>query len=87
VSGRTIRATLPRVDVTQLAGLPGVTTAERHGEAVALSCSGSDEALRALLGRFPEAHDIEVLSAGIEEAFLALTADGNNVPSQVRGVR
>jgi ABC-2 type transport system ATP-binding protein len=78
VSGRTIRATLPGVDVTRLAGLPGVTNAERHGEAVILSCSNSDEALRALLDRFPGAHDIEVRGAGIEEAFLALTNGANN---------
>lgn len=83
VSGRTIRATLPGVDVTRLTGLPGVTNAERHGEAVALSCAQSDQALRALLDRFPEVHDIEVLGAGIEEAFLALTAEENNA----QGVR
>jgi ABC-2 type transport system ATP-binding protein len=87
VSGRTIRATLPRVDVAQLRELPGVTLADRHGEAVTLSCSDSDEALRALLGRFPEARDIEVRGAGIEEAFLALTADENSAPNQVQGVR
>jgi ABC-2 type transport system ATP-binding protein len=87
VSGRTIRATLPGADVTQLAGLPGVTSAERHGEAVALSCADSDRALRALLGRFPEAHDIEVRGAGIEEAFLALTAGENDEPDQAQGAR
>ncbi len=87
VSGRTIRATLPGVDITQLTGLPGVTAAERHGEAVALSCADSDQALRALLGRFAEAHDIEVLGAGIEEAFLALTGEGNDAQNQVQGVR
>jgi ABC-2 type transport system ATP-binding protein len=87
VSGRTIRATLPGADITQFAGLPGVTSAERHGEAVTLSCADSDQALRALLGRFPGAHDIEVLGAGIEEAFLALTAGGNDEPSQAQEVR
>jgi ABC-2 type transport system ATP-binding protein len=76
VSGRTIRATLPGADTAALAVLPGVTRAELRGEAVILSCSDSDAALRALLGGFPGAHDIEVRGAGIEEAFLALTAHG-----------
>jgi ABC-2 type transport system ATP-binding protein len=73
VSGRTIRATLPGADSAQLTALPGVTRADLHGDAVTLACADSDAALRALLGRFPMAHDIEVLGAGIEEAFLALT--------------
>jgi ABC-2 type transport system ATP-binding protein len=84
VSGRTIRATLPAADITRLAAIPGVTNAERHGEAVALSCSDSDQALRALLPSFPQAHDIEVVGAGIEEAFLALTAGQD---SNAEGVR
>jgi ABC-2 type transport system ATP-binding protein len=73
VSGRTIRATLPHADPAQLASLPGVTSADRRGEAVTLSCAGSDDALRALLSRYPEAHDIEVRGAGLEEAFFTLT--------------
>jgi hypothetical protein len=28
---------------------------------------------------FPAAHDIEVLGSGLEEAFLALTADANDL--------
>lgn len=87
VSSRTIRATLPGADVTQLAGLPGVTKAERHGEAVTLSTSSSDETVRALLGSCPEARDVEVLGAGIEEAFLELTAGENDVPNQAQGAR
>ncbi|MGD0556789.1 MAG: ABC transporter ATP-binding protein [Streptosporangiaceae bacterium] len=75
VSGRTIRATLPGADLARLAVLPGVTNADLRGDAVALACADSDAALRALLRQFPAAHDIEVLGAGIEEAFLALTGD------------
>jgi ABC-2 type transport system ATP-binding protein len=89
-SGRTIRATLPGADLAQLASLPGVTNAERRGEAVTLNCASSDDALRALLSRFSEAHDIEVRGAGIEEAFFELTAgqgDVPNQPTQVQGAR
>jgi len=87
VGGRTIRATLPDADVAQLAALPGVTSADRHGDAVILTCAGSDAALRALLGRFPAARDIEVRGSGLEEAFLALTADENDVISEGQEVR
>jgi ABC-2 type transport system ATP-binding protein len=78
VSGRTIRATIPDAAQTDLAALPGVTSAERHGEAAILTCVDSDLALRALLSRYPAARDIEVLGAGIEEAFMALTADDHD---------
>jgi ABC-2 type transport system ATP-binding protein len=78
VGGKSIRFTLPHVDHEALASLAGVTHVERRGEAVVLSCgdaTASDTALRALLSAFPEAHDIEVRSAGLEEAFLNLTGD------------
>jgi ABC-2 type transport system ATP-binding protein len=77
-SGRTIRATLPGADAARLIALPGVLNADLRGDAVTLSCADSDAALRALLGQFPAARDIEVLGAGIEEAFMALTADEND---------
>ena len=54
---------------------PGVVSAERHGDAVLLSCSDADTALRALLASFPAARDIEVRGGSLEEAFLELTAD------------
>jgi ABC-2 type transport system ATP-binding protein len=77
VGGRTIRATLPGVERFELERLPGVTAAERHGEAVLLTCADSDEAIRALLGAHPEARDIEIASAGLEQAFLELTASAS----------
>jgi len=75
VGSRTIRATLPATSVAELGELPGVTIADRRGESVVLTCSDSDAALRALLQRFPEARDVEVSGAGLEEAFLQLTGD------------
>jgi ABC-2 type transport system ATP-binding protein len=70
---RTIRATLPAVDTTQLTALPGVSSAERRGEAVILRCTDSDAAIRALLERFPAARDLEIAGPGLEDAFLELT--------------
>jgi len=37
----------------RVAGLPGVSSAERRGEAIILSCSDSDQTIRALLERHP----------------------------------
>jgi ABC-2 type transport system ATP-binding protein len=72
---RTIRATLPGVDLAGLAALPGVTDAYRRGEAVVLTCTDSDAALRSLLAAYEQARDIEVQGAGLEQAFLQLTGD------------
>jgi len=75
VGTRTIRATLPDVDTDALAALAGVNSVERRGEAVVLSCADSDAAIRALLAAHPGARDIEIAAAGLEQAFLELTAD------------
>jgi ABC-2 type transport system ATP-binding protein len=83
VGSRTIRATLPAVDVDVLRALPGVADAERRGEAVTLRCTDSDAAIRALLARAPGASDIEISGAGLEEAFLQLT--GDEVPGEAGG--
>jgi len=76
VGARTIRATLPDADLDELQTLPGVTSADRHGEAVTLICADSDAAIRALLEFYPGARDIEITGAGLEEAFMQLTGDG-----------
>jgi ABC-2 type transport system ATP-binding protein len=74
VGTRTIRATLPDAPLERLERLPGVAAAERRGEAVVLRCSDSDTAIRALLAAFPDARDLEITGAGLEEAFLELTS-------------
>jgi ABC-2 type transport system ATP-binding protein len=75
VGTRTIRATLPDVDVSALEQLPGVNSGERRGEAVVLSCADSDAAIRALLQAHPGVRDIEINAAGLEQAFLQLTGE------------
>jgi ABC-2 type transport system ATP-binding protein len=80
VGTRTIRATLPGTELEELRALPGVSAVERHGEAVSLRCSDSDAAIRALLGSYPGARDIEITGAGLEEAFLELTAEERPSP-------
>jgi ABC-2 type transport system ATP-binding protein len=81
VGTRTIRATLPGVPSSELAELPGVNSADRHGDAVILVCSDSDQAIRALLARYQDARDIEITGAGLEDAFLRLTGGPDGDPA------
>jgi ABC-2 type transport system ATP-binding protein len=73
---RTIRATLPGVDASDLERLAGVIAAERRGQAIVLHCADSDAAIRALLAAHPDVRDIEITGAGLEQAFLQLTGVG-----------
>ena len=75
VGARTIRATLPGADGERARRPARCRQAERHGDAVELACTDADAALRALLARTPTVHDLEVRGAGLEEAFLELTAE------------
>jgi ABC-2 type transport system ATP-binding protein len=83
VGSRTIRATLPGADVEALHALPGVTSGERRGDSITLRCTDSDVAIRALLDGFPGASDIEISGAGLEEAFLELTAGDDDADLEV----
>jgi ABC-2 type transport system ATP-binding protein len=74
VGARTIRATLPDAPAEALRALPGVVSVDVRGAVVTLRCADSDAAIRALLTRFPTARDLEITGAGLEEAFLELTA-------------
>jgi ABC-2 type transport system ATP-binding protein len=82
VGSRTIRATIPGAALDSLQELPGVTGTERRGEAVVLICSDSDVAIRALLQAHPEARDIEIVAAGLEQAFLQLTGEETAAESE-----
>jgi len=73
-AGRTVRATLPGADQARLAGLPGVTAVEVRGDTVILQARDSDAVLRHLLTE-TGAHDVEVTSRNLEDAFVALTSD------------
>ncbi len=72
VGSRHIRATLPDVDLRALCSLPGVLSADRHGDSVILACTDADAALPALFRAFPGAKDIEVRGGTLEDAFLEL---------------
>jgi ABC-2 type transport system ATP-binding protein len=74
-SGRRIRAVVADAQEFDWSMVPGVTTFQTRGDAIELSCHDSDSVLRMLVARFPDAHDIEISAAGLEEAFLTLTAN------------
>jgi len=74
VGTHTIRATLPDASMEELRVLPGVINAWRSGAAVSIRSSDSDRTVRALLDQYPEARDLDVQGAGLEETFLELTS-------------
>ncbi|MBB5855774.1 ABC transporter ATP-binding protein [Amycolatopsis umgeniensis] len=78
VAGRVLRAVIPnatRDTEAALATLPGVSRAVLRAGHAELSCADSDAAIRGLLREFPLAANIEITAVGLEEAFIALTAD------------
>jgi ABC-2 type transport system ATP-binding protein len=82
--GRVVRGLVDPAAVptrAELEAMPGVTRAVVAGPALTLHCADSDAALRALLADQPTLHDIEVSAPGLDEAFLALTADPADHPS------
>jgi ABC-2 type transport system ATP-binding protein len=79
VAGRALRAVVAGAQHSALAALPGVTAVELRGDQVTLACADSDAALRALLAAHLTARDIEITAVGLEEAFLALTVDMEEV--------
>jgi len=78
VAGRVLRAVVPNAThdtEAALAALPGVSRAVLRAGRAELSCADSDLAIRGLLREFPDAANIEITAVGLEEAFIALTAD------------
>ncbi len=74
VRTRTVRFTLPSADRALLERLPGVTGVELRGDTVVLTSADGDATTRGVIGAGLEFRDLEVTGAGLEDAFLALTA-------------
>jgi ABC-2 type transport system ATP-binding protein len=79
--GRVVRCTLDGGDSGELDALPGVSQVSVHGHSVSLTSNDSDATLRALLVRYPDLRDIEITGAGLNETFLTLTAQAQEVPA------
>ena len=79
-TGRTIRATLPGADAAALRAIPGVNGVDVRGDTVLIHCGDSDAVARQLLNQTP-ARDLEITARGLEDAFITLTGDGADGPS------
>ncbi len=80
-SGKRIRC-ITALSVTSLLQIPGVTAARQDREAVEINASEAEPVIRELLSRDPMLSGLEITSAGLEEAFLALTQDNGQNATQ-----
>ncbi len=74
VAGRTISVAVDGCRRDGLDQLSGVVDVQAAGPRWLIRSTDSDRTLRALLSEQPTVHDIEIASARLEDAFLALTA-------------
>jgi ABC-2 type transport system ATP-binding protein len=80
-SGKRIRC-ITSLSLASLFQLPGVTDARQDREAVEIHAREAEPVVRALLTRDPSLSGLEITSAGLEEAFLALTQDNGEKASR-----
>jgi len=85
-AGRTVRVTLANPDQAALLAIPGAESVEVRGETVLVHASDSDAVARYLLTQTP-ARDLEITTRGLEDAFIALTSDDTDEPSNTAGGR
>jgi ABC-2 type transport system ATP-binding protein len=69
---------LDNVNEAFLLGLPGLVSLDIRGDVVHLQSKDSDSTLYAILDGGYRPHEIEVTSLGLEQAFLAITAEDDN---------
>jgi ABC-2 type transport system ATP-binding protein len=74
ISGKRIRC-ITSLNLANILQIPGVTDAQQDREAVEIQTREAETVVRTLLARDPALSALEITSAGLEEAFLALTAD------------
>jgi ABC-2 type transport system ATP-binding protein len=75
-SGKRIRC-VTTLSVASLLQMPGVTDVRQDREAVEIHASEAEPVVRALLACDASLSGLEISSAGLEEAFLALTQDNS----------
>jgi ABC-2 type transport system ATP-binding protein len=76
-SGKRIRC-ITRLGLASLRQIPGVVEVREDREAVEIHSGEAESVVRELLARDPSLSGLEISSAGLEEAFLALTKDNNS---------
>jgi ABC-2 type transport system ATP-binding protein len=75
---------LDNVDEPFLLGLPGLVSLDVRGDVVQIQSSDSDGTLYALLDAGYRPRELEVGSLGLEQAFLAITAEDDRANSPVQ---
>ncbi len=63
-----------------LRAIPGVDDVEIRGETILIHSNDTDSVARRLLNE-TEAHDLEITSRGLEDAFIALTSQDIDQPT------
>jgi ABC-2 type transport system ATP-binding protein len=76
-AGRQIRC-VTRLPIATVCSLPGVMEVRSDRGAFVINATVAEPVLGELFRRDPEVSEIEVTSAGLEEAFLALTRDNES---------
>jgi ABC-2 type transport system ATP-binding protein len=79
-SGKRIRC-ITALSPASLLQIPGVTDVRQDREAVEIHAREAEPVVRILLARDPSLSGLEITSAGLEEAFLALTQDNGTKTS------
>lgn len=74
VAGRTLRAHIPNLDKQALQSIPNCDSIELNGDTLVVHSRDTDSVARYLLAH-TQAHDLEIISRGLEDAFIALTSD------------
>ena len=74
-AGKKIRC-ITRIPVDSIRDLPGVNEVKEDREAIEIHATEAEPVLREMLGMDASLSGLEVSSAGLEDAFLALTRDG-----------
>jgi len=77
VSGSKIRC-ITRLDEASLRAIPGVVDVTRDRDAVLIATAEADSVVQALFQKDPSLKGLQVTSAGLEDAFLALTQNENS---------
>jgi ABC-2 type transport system ATP-binding protein len=81
-SGKKIRC-ITSLELNSLRHIRGVTEVRSDREAVEIQATEAEPVVRELLNRDPNLSGLEVTSAGLEEAFLALTQDNGRSEDSV----
>jgi ABC-2 type transport system ATP-binding protein len=82
-SGKRIRC-ITALSMASLRQIPGVTAAHEDREAVEIHAAEAEPVIRKLLSLDSTLSGLEVTSAGLEEAFLALTQDNGQNASRLK---